>query len=144
MSFGWLRFAALAATLAAAFGACDLLFSWNPLAAAWYLAHRASPAFRPLPALALGVVAEALNGLVAAGAFVAVERGLGGSPWRRGAVFGAVLWGFWVVAGTLTAAVWLAVPAPVAIANIAFGLPKCLAIGWATAWFWRRWPARGA
>jgi hypothetical protein len=133
-----LRLIALAAVAAAAFGVCDLAFSWNPLAAAPYLSRRAEPVFRAEPAYALGFAAECGNGWIAALAFVAVEPALRGSPWRRGAVFGAIAWGFWVVSGTFTASVWLAVPAPLALANVAFGLPKCVTIGVTVAWAWRR------
>ena len=26
--------------------------------------------------------------------------------------------------------------------NVAFGLPKCWAIGWGIAWFWSKYPVR--
>ncbi len=120
------------------FGLCDLLFSWNPLAAAPYLAHRAEPLFRAPPALAFGVFAELVNGTIAALAFAAWGRRVPGSPWRRGAIFGATWFGFWVVSGTMSAYVWLAIPDSLALANVAFGLPKCLALGVALAWLWGR------
>jgi hypothetical protein len=41
------------------------------------------------------------------------------------------------VSGTFTAAVWLVVPAALAVANVASGAPKCLVIGWIIAWEWR-------
>ena len=122
---------------AALYGVADLVFSWNPIAAAPYVQHRHAPAFRRAPALDFGLVAEAVNGWIAALAFVLVEPALRGSPWRRGALFGMLVWGFWIVSGTMSVVVWLDVPDSVAAVNVAFGLPKCLVIGCGMAWFRR-------
>lgn len=125
------RFTRLWLAAVVCFALADLAFSWNPLAAAPYLARRHAPVFRDAPALVFGVFAEVLNGLIAALAFLWVARGRG---WRDGLLFGLLMWGFWVVSGTMSACVWLDLPASVAIANVAFGLPKCLAIGLGIAW----------
>jgi hypothetical protein len=124
-----LRWILLASAGAAIFGVCDLAFSWNPLARLAYLAHAHEPVFRAAPLLSLGFLAECANGWIAALAYGAVAPALAGPSWRRGLIFGVGMWGFWVVSGTFTAAVWLAVPWSVAASNVAFGLPKCLAIG---------------
>jgi hypothetical protein len=131
-----------AVAMACVYGFADLIFSWNPIAAHGYLSRSSDPVFRHPPALLLGVFAEAVNGWIVTLAFLAIERSLDGSPWRRGLLFGAIIWGFWVVSGTMSAMVWLALPTELAIANIAFGLPKSLAIGCAMAWLWRLRPAR--
>lgn len=107
----------------------DILFSWNPLAAVPYLAHRHETVFRASPLLAHGLWIEALNGLIAALSYRLLESALQGSVWRRGALFGLVMWGFWVVSGTLSAYVWLDIPTSVALGNTLFGLPKCVFIG---------------
>lgn len=116
------------------FGVCDFVFSWNPLAAAPYWEHRASPVFRARPLYELGMVAEGINGLVAAAAFLLVRPALPASPRRAGLRFGLVLWAFWVVSGTMSAMVWLEVPRGLAAMNILFGLPKCVAIAIGIAW----------
>ena len=138
----FIRLTILATVAAVGFGVADLVFSWNPLAADPYLENRSLPVFRSEPFLALGFVAEIVNGWIAAVAFTLVERGLAGSPLRRGLIFGGILWGFWVVSGTFTAMVWLALPTTLAITNVAFGLGKCLCIGSVIAWTWSRWPVR--
>jgi hypothetical protein len=130
--------------MAAVYGIADLVFSWNPIAAKPYIDHRASPVFRAAPLLGFGVVAEALNGWIAALAFFAIERSLVGGVARRGIVFGSIVWGFWVISGTMSAFVWLELPASLALVNLLFGLLKCLAIGLAMAWLWRIRPARSA
>ena len=43
-----------------------------------------------------------------------------------------------MVAGTMTALVWLRLPVSVALANVGWGLPKSLSIGCSLAWFWNR------
>jgi hypothetical protein len=138
----WVRVVELWLWSALVFAFADLLFSWNPIAAAPYLLHRADPAFRDVPAYAFGLAAELINGAVVALAFLAVERGLHGSPTRRGVLFGSVLWGFWVVSGTMSTYVWMELPVSVAVANILFGLPKSLLIGLGAARFWVWRPAR--
>ncbi|MBI4370866.1 MAG: hypothetical protein HY552_01065 [Elusimicrobia bacterium] len=111
------------------FAIADFVFSWNPLAVAPYAAHRHEAAFRSLPLLDFGLWAEAINGLVASLSFRWIEPALNGSVWKRGSLFGLILWGFWVVSGTMTAFIWLNIPTSLAAANLIFGLPKCLAIG---------------
>jgi len=133
---------ALATAAAIIYGIADLVFSWNPIAAAPYLAHRREPVFRDPPALMVGFFAEALNGWISSLAFFVLEPALAGSPWRRGTVFGLVVWGFWVFSGTATSFVWLAIPWSLALTNLFFGLLKCLSIGCAIAWCWQAWPAR--
>ena len=65
-------------------------------------------------------------------------------PWVFGAPrpslpsSGAAIWAFWCVSGSMTAYVWLDIPAAVALTNVAFGLPKSLAIGCAIFWLWGR------
>lgn len=136
------RLVGLAVVASLLYGAADLIFSWNPIAAQPYLANRHLPVFRHEPAYLLGFVAEGINGWIAALAFIVIEAALGGSPWRRGLLFGLLIWGFWVLAGTFSATVWLEVPLMLATANVVFGLPKSLVIGWAIAWWWHRYPAR--
>ncbi len=133
-----LRFAAFAVLASWLYGVCDLVFSWNPLAAAPYEWHRAEPVFRAVPALVFGTFAEGVNGFIAAAAFAAVFRRVPGSPWRQGLALGLTAWAFWVVSGTMSTAVWLNVPWSLAAANVAFGFPKCLCIGWGVAWIARR------
>ncbi|MBI5631763.1 MAG: hypothetical protein HY921_12870 [Elusimicrobia bacterium] len=128
----------LAATAGLAFGLLDFIFSWNPIAAAPYWTHHTEPAFRNPPALGLGFFAEAINGWVAAFAFILVEPALQGGWPRRGAQFGLILWGFWVLSGTLSVAVWLDIPTSLAVANIIFGLPKSMAIGICISGAWRK------
>jgi hypothetical protein len=132
-----IRFAAFATGVAVSYGLADLLFSWNPIAAAPYLAHRHEPVFRAVPAWLVGMVAEAANGWIAALAFGLVEPALHGSSLRRGALFGLVMWGFWVLSGTFSAYVWLNVPTTLAVTNMVFGLGKCLCLGGATAALFR-------
>lgn len=127
------RVAMLASIASIAYGICDLVFSWNPLAAAPWLAHRAEPAFRAHPALAVGFVTECANGWIATLAFLLVEKSLPRALLRRALAFGAVVWGLWVVSGTATAYVWLDLPPSLALANLAFGLPKCVCIAGAIA-----------
>ena len=129
-----IRFIKLWAAAGALYGAADLIFSWNPIAAAPYLAHRAEPVFRAFPLLGFGAVAENINGLVSASAFLLVGRSIEGSVVRRGGLFGLMAWGFWVVSGTMSAYATLNLPASVALMNALFGLPKCLAIGCGIAW----------
>jgi hypothetical protein len=138
------RFAALAVLSSWLYGLCDFVFSWNPLAAAPYHWHRSELVFRAVPALAFGTLAEGVNGLIAATAFVAVFRRVPGSPWRQGLALGLTAWGFWVISGTMSATVWLDVPWSLAAANVAFGLPKCLCIGWGVAWGARKVAIRPA
>ncbi len=126
------KLAVVAATL---YGLMDFLCSWNPVAAAPYLLHRHEPVFRSSPQLVLGVLAEAVNGWIAALSFSFIEPALAGSSWRRGTLFGLMIWGFWVISGTLSAYVWLDIPFSLAGINVIFGLPKCLAIGCGVAWF---------
>ncbi len=141
MTDSWKRFLRVAFFAPGLFALCDFVFSWNPLAAAPYLAHRAEPVFRAVPALTFGTLAEGVNGLIAALAFAAWGARVPGSPWRRGLVFGLTWFGFWVVSGTMSAYVWLAVPDSLALANVACGLPKCLALGAALSWLWGREPS---
>lgn len=126
------KLAIVAATL---YGLMDFLWSWNPVAAAPYWLHRHEPVFRSSPQLFLGVIAEAINGWIAALSFVLIEPSLGGPSWRRGALFGLMIWGFWVISGTLSAHVWLDIPSSLSVVNVIFGLPKCLVIGCGVAWF---------
>ena len=88
--------------------------------------------------LALGVVAEAVNGWIAALSFSLIEPSIAGSFWRRGTLFGLMVWGFWIISGTFSAYVWLDIPLSLACVNVIFGLPKCLAIGVGVAWFFDR------
>ena len=133
-----IRFIQLWVAASVLFAVSDFVFSWNLLAAAPYFAHRADPIFRVVPFLKFGMIAEDINGLVSSLAFMFVGRSIEGSIVRRGGLFGLTMWGFWVLSGTMSAFVWLDVPASVALTNVAFGLPKCLAIGWGIAWAWNR------
>ncbi len=130
------RFVVFASGVAAAYGLCDLIFSWNPLAAAPFFAHRTNPVFRAEPLLFLGGLAEIVNGYVCALSFCLVQASLPGTTLRRGLLFGLVIFGFWVLSGTFSAAVWLNLPPGLIAANIAFGFPKCLAIGAVTSFLW--------
>jgi hypothetical protein len=129
-----LRFVKLWTAAGLLFGAADFLFSWNPIAAAPYLAHRSEPVFRAFPLIGFGMIAENINGLISASAFLLIGRLIPGSVARRGILFGLMMWGFWVVSGTMSAFATLNLPASVALANVLFGLPKCLAIGCGIAW----------
>ena len=131
----FLRLAVLASVAAVLFALADALFSWNPVMAAIYRACAREPVFRHPPALGFGFAAEIINGWIAVLAFILIEPGLARSSWRKGILFGLILWGFWVVSGTMSATVWLALPWQVALANVAFGLPKCLFIGCGIAWY---------
>ena len=100
------------------------------LAAAPYLAHAHEPVFREAPRLFdVGFLAEIVNGWIATLSYLVVGRALTGAAWRRGLLFGLGIWGFWVVSGTFTVSVWVAIPWSVAVANVIAGLPKCLASG---------------
>ena len=124
-----IRIVLLAGISGAIYGICDLVFSWNPLAAAPYVAHAHEAVFRSSPRLDVGFLAELVNGWIAALSYLVVGRALTGPAWRRGMIFGLGIWGFWVISGTFTASVWLAIPWSVSGANVIAGLPKCLAIG---------------
>jgi hypothetical protein len=137
------RLVALAVVAALLYGAADLIFSWNPIAAQPYLVNQHLPVFRAEPAFLLGFVAEGINGWVSALTFTLIEGALLGSPWKRGLLFGLIIWGLWVLSGTLSVAVWLDVPPKLSLMNVIFGLPKSLAIAWGISWFWHRYPARG-
>jgi hypothetical protein len=141
-SLSAIRLFALATAASVLFGVADLVFSWNPVAASPYLQNRHLPVFRSEPAFFFGLVAEGINGWIATLSFLLVEPALRGSVWRRGLSFGLMMWAFWVVSGTLSATVWLAVPSALAGMNVVFGLPKSLVIGCGVAWLWSRatWP----
>ena len=133
-----LRFIKLWVAASVLFGLADFIFSWNPLAAAPYLAHRTEPIFRAVPFLKFGIIVEDINGFISSIAYLSIGRTIEGAPIRRGCVFGLMIWGLWVVSGTMSAFVWLNVPVSLALANVLFGLPKCIAIGSGIAWTWSR------
>ncbi len=111
------------------FAVADFIFSWNPVAAGPYFAVRHLPAFRLAPLFELGFAAELVNGAIALWAFRRIRPALTGTVLANGSIFGLLVWGFWVVSGTLSAFIWLDIPASLAAVNLLFGLPKCLFIG---------------